>query len=325
MNIIRIILGLFALVFLLNGCEQRPPGSSGSAITTGADIKEDTSRLESRAEWRLATVEEIEPLDILPELAPNHVRGARLYDDILVEAGTIPDGDNPLIAFAAENADLAGADGWRCSVCHGYDFEGREFLGGAANNLLELSEVRGFTDEYVYVAITEGFSIIDGGAIVNVHNYSALLTDQQRVDLADFVANETFDTHIYLKAATGGTASIEFGDPVYGEELWTGMVAPVPGDGGSPLRDVRGVEFKCDTCHGADGLLVAGKDVFAVAKTEPWRFFFRVLFGSPRAGADPGVDDPTVMPGLYEIVQVNGLHFGGPEQGAALLGYAQSQ
>lgn len=307
----------------LSGCEETPKGynakKSASSELSALNPNNEPLRIVSRA---LVT-----PTDVIPAgLVPNHVRGAHLYDNLLIEAEQAGLGENPLAAFAVDQTGLAGDDGWRCSSCHGYDYEGREFLGGAMNNLLELKEVRGIDEPYVYTALTVGFDILVNGVVQNVHNYSTILTDLQRADLGDFTAEETFDTHVFLKAAAGGTVVNAADLAGYGAEIWSGTVEPLPpldGSAGS-LRDVQGNAFDCMTCHDAAST-VTDAQVHALAKTDPWLYFFRVLWGSPRAGSLPMIGDITAMPGLFEIIKVNPLYFGEPEDGAALLAHSQAQ
>jgi len=308
---------LAIFIVILGGCEQTPQINSGAANAVD----------ENRQSLRIVAAARIQPADAIPEgLIPNHVRGAHLYDNLLIEAGVSGLGENPLAAYAVDPTGLEGDEGWRCSSCHGYDYEGREFLGSAANNLLELKEVRGIDEPYVYVTLTEGFNIINAdGTVENVHNYSAILEDIQRADLGDFTAEETFDTHIYLKAAAGGTVVNSAERAVYGGEIWNGTVLPAPLDGGNgSLRDLQNNAFACVNCH--DGAsTVTDQQVFDLAKSDPWFFFFRALWGSPRLNSEPSIGDNTAMPGLFEIIKVNPLYFGEPEDGASVLAFAQSQ
>lgn len=309
------------LTFGLAGCEQHPPQASGKS-------KKENSVTANREPLQIVSRAIVGTRDVIPPgLIPNHVRGAHLYDNLLIEAGQTGLGVNPLAKYAVDQTGLTGDDAWRCSSCHGYDYEGRAFIGGAANNLLELKEVRGIDEPYVYAVLTNGFDILDKGVITNVHNYKTILTDLQRADLGDFTAEETFDTHVYLKAAAGGTVVNAMDAMGYGQEIWEGLVQPTPLDGkpGS-LRDIQGQPFACTTCH--NGATVDAKltdtAIHTLAKTDPWFYFFRVLWGSPRAASAPMIGDVTAMPGLFEIIKVNPLYFGEPEDGAAVLAYSQS-
>ena len=259
-------------------------------------------------------------------LDPSHVRGARIYDNFVIELGATIAGPNPLITSLAAPTDPAmpaanAEDSWRCSHCHGFDYEGGvyEFNNGATNNLLELKDVRGRDEEFVIHMLMNGFDAWDGAGVVNVHNYTGLLTPQAMVDVADFVVNEIFDTHMYVQAPTSGSTNPDshMDGMAFYNSVATGAIPPV-------IR-VDGSNFNCVDCHGADGLLVPGIDLFTLAWTNPFQWLHRVNFGSPRSLATfPDFTlDQTVHPGLYEVVLTDGLHFGGPEQASALLAHAE--
>jgi len=261
-------------------------------------------------------------------LGPSHVRGARIYDDFTIELGAVVPGPNLILDIVDVGAtpvspDLAAADSWRCSHCHGFDYEGGvySFNNGATNNLLELRDVRGRTEDDVIHMLMNGFDAWDPniGAVVNVHNYTDLLTPQAMVDVSDFVVNEIYDTHIYIRApSSGGLGDVTEGQAMYDSTTTTGIPAFIR---------VDGTNFNCLDCHGADGLMVTGIDLNLLSWTEPFRWLHRVNFGSPRDLAtfpDITAEDATVHPGLYEIILTDGLHFGGPEQAANLMAHIQS-
>lgn len=314
-----------AMLVLLSACaDQQPFGQNQKTLTDntkpeGYIIRDAGGKLQSSA------VDSILPSQAHAGLEPSHVRGARIYDDFTIElAATVP-GPNPLLALANEpTAGVTDTDSWRCSQCHGFDYEGGVFTfnNGATNNLLEIVyDVRWRDEGYIADFLFTGFDAWDGTAVVNVHNYSTLLTPQAIVDVSDFVANELYDTHMYVRAASNGS----LGDHMNGMALYN-SVPPVNG-AIPPIIRVNGANFNCVDCHGADGLLVAGVDLYNVAWTDPFMFMHRVLFGSPRDLAtfpDITAEDMTVMPGLYETVLTDGLHFGGPEQGADAMAHVQT-
>lgn len=269
------------------------------------------------------TIQFAHPADV----GPSHVRGARFYDNLNIEIGAMA-GRNPLIDMANETAEAAAVtdeDSWRCVTCHGYDFEGTfTFFNGTAANLLELVEVRAMDEDYVGTALMNGFDVFNGTVVSNVHNYSSVgnADIQPIVDVADFVANELFDTHVYIKAATNGVAAgfSTAEAKAEGQALYEGVVDMRYAN---PETATPGGLFSCVSCHGADGMGVANVMLPLEAWNSPWRFLFRTLFGSPRALPSP-IDDPTVMPGLYEVTLSDGLHFAGAEQGALIQAYMQS-
>lgn len=260
-------------------------------------------------------------------LNPNHVRGGRIYDDFMIELGdaSMPTGPNPLAEIGTPTGKATPPTGmaeWLCSACHGFDYEGGVYTynGGSTNNLLELRDVRGRDEEFVQEMLLNGFDIWDGTAIVNVHNYSAILTEQAIVDVADFVVNEIYDTHAVLRAPTGQA----LGDHIAGEEIFA---SPIVDGGVSPLITIDGLGFNCIKCHGDDAKSgTVGINLVTTAWEEPSMFLHRTLFGHPRDQATHGigfVNDPTVMPGLYEVVLTEGLHFGSPAEGSEVMSHIQ--
>jgi hypothetical protein len=167
--------------------------------------------------------------------------------------------------------------------------------------------------------LENGFPAWDGQNFVNVHNYSGLLNEQAITDVADFVVNEIFDTHEFVRAPTSGS----LGDGMEGGVIYSSTATgAIP-----PLIRVDGSNFNCVDCHGADARSgTAGVDLVTASFTHPFQWLHRVLFGAPRdINAIPDPLSPDVMPGLYEVVLTHGLHFGGPEQGAATMAHVQMQ
>jgi len=250
-------------------------------------------------------------------LDPSHVRGGRVYDDFLIELDLASPGPNPLAA-AAEGG--VAADEWRCSGCHGFDYEGTTtFNGGAEINLQDLLPVRARDEEFVMNMLNTGFMLSDGTI---GHNYNGILTPQAMVDVADFVINEIYDVHEVLSAATNQA----LGDPAEGGAMFNDNLAALP-TGVPAFVRADGTAFNCAQCH--DGTITTDVAALKVlANAEPFKFMHRSNFGSPRGAAgkangDFGYGDNTVMPGLYEVVLTDGLHFGGPEQASATMAFVQ--
>lgn len=313
----RLLISVFTLVciFLASCSEQRP---------VGAYVKKESDGYIMRDALGNRTNTSASPITITgghTALEPSHVRGARIYDDFFIELDAAPPGPNPLVALGT-GATLADADSWRCSQCHGFDYEGGvlTFNNGATNNLLELRDVRNRDEEFVFNLLLTGFDAWDGAGVVNVHNYSGLLSEQAIVDVSDFVVNEIFDTHEFVRApSSGALGDMDEGMAIY-NSMQTGIVPP--------LVRVDGSNFNCVDCHGADARSgTAAIDIVAVAWEDPFRFLHRTLFGSPRSLATfpEFTTDAAVMPGLYEVILTDGLHFGGPEQGSAVMAHVQAQ
>jgi len=234
-------------------------------------------------------------------ISRSNIVGGRLYDDWIVETGAdvtqaFP---NPLLKIAPDQA-AAGAisdvDGWRCSQCHGYNFEGGVF--GFDNNLVDLKEVNSWTIGYVFDVLKNGYQAIDPetGEIMKVHKYAGILNRPGLWNLAEFAVEKIFDTRTIIRAPTGGIREPQ-ATAVNGEMFY---------NGNNPVSFPDGTVLDCVTCHGSDGKLAAkpagsSTDIFMMSWSEPWKFFHQVKFGTPRL---PGTTD--VMPGMLEAVRDDG-------------------
>ena len=252
-------------------------------------------------------------------LSPSHVRGGRIYDDFMIEEAVASPGPNPLAALAEGGV---AADEWRCSGCHGFDYEGvTTFNGGAEINLQDLIPVRGRDEEFVIHMLEGGFLLSDG---TTVHDYTGILDAQAMVDVADFVVNEIYDVHEVLSAATG----VALGDLQEGMHLFENDLAPLP-TGVPEFVRANGSAFNCLQCHDGANANPSATDLAGLklaAAADPFKFLHRINFGAPRDEATLGFgyDDPTVMPGLYEVILTDGLHFGGPQDASAAMHFIQT-
>lgn len=345
MNSILRLTASIASLALLNGCLEQTPDAKKVANNPDnkAFIQRDSAGQLVLAAPKAAAVPKtskaplpkISAVHLIEDhigLQPNHVRGARIYDDFLTELDGTVTVRNPLLDAANEKtlaAKITIPKSYRCGYCHGYNYEGTVFTwnGGATNNLLELRDVRGKTEEDIINFLFTGFQIVDAaGKVTTVHDYSTMLSAQAMVDVADFVVNEIYDTHIYIRAPS----SQSLGDGVSGEAIYT-SVGAVPPEVINPIIKMDGSNYNCTDCHGVDGkgTNVTTKliDLPTLAWKEPFKFLHRSLFGVPRSQAkvkDGTLLQPNYMPGLYEAVFTDGLFFGAPEHGAATLKYIQS-
>jgi|GEM_PF-6882400 len=339
-----------ATVIFSVGCLEQPAAKKSTAATnskaSGAVIQRGANNQLILAAATTGTPPKTAKITAIPAvhtrqahegLEPSHVRGARIYDDFSIElegnADVTPIAAtdlNPLLK-AAGKTEPKGPEGYRCSHCHGFDYEGGVYTwnNGATNNLLELKDVRGRSEGDVIDMLFAGFTIVDAGKVVTVHKYSTTLTPQSMVDVADFVVNETFDTHQFIRAPSSGS----LGDAVAGTAIFHSP--DVPGEI-PPIIRMDGKNFNCEQCHGLDGkgdaVISPGTeklDLNALAWADPFQFLHRTLFGKPRpltkAITIPYTPADGVMPGLYETVLTGGLHFGGPQQGADVMRHIQDE
>jgi len=242
--------------------------------------------------------------------------GGRVYDDWAVEMGTDVPGPNPLLAFAPDQAAasaVSDVDGWRCSQCHGYDFEGGAF--GFTNNLVNLKEINSWTLDYVFDVIKNGYEVIDPATnqIIRVHKYAGIVHRPRLWSAAKFLVEEVFDTHTVIRPITGGLREPQ-ASAVNGEALYNGL---------SLLAFPDGTMLDCVTCHGADGKLAtradgSATDIFLLSWTDPWKFFHQTKFGTPVFTMGD-----IVMPGTLTTVRAEDEHYSGNHDVADVQMFSQ--
>ena len=262
---------------------------------------------------------------------PNHVRGARLFDDFTVELDLVPTVANDLLLLATPTDPAmlppSIADSWRCSHCHGFDYKGGiyTFANGVTPNLVASREIRKITEDDVFNILMNGINVFDGTTHINTHNYSLLLglpNVQPIVDIADFIVNEIFDPSQFVRSSTNESV-LNHMSSLY---IYKGAADPILEPNPLAVR-VNGLNFTCTECHGLTGRQVPGVDLYVLAWTEPYKWMHRTNFGTPRSQAlVPGIiaEDPTIHPGVYEVMLIKGLHFGGSRNTAQLLEYVQT-
>jgi thiosulfate dehydrogenase len=179
----------------------------------------------------------------------------------------------------------SGADTWRCSECHGWDYRGAQ---GAYKSG---SHYTGFPDVMTLAAGLTVDQIVAHlkGANDPAHDFSIYMNDQALTQLADFLKYGTIDDTQYIDPLS---LQVKGGDIKHGQQLYTTV---------------------CAACHGGDGEKIVfrseGIDEFlgSVANRDPWRFLHRTRFGT--AG--------TSMPVGYELGWT-------PADGRDILVYAQT-
>jgi len=262
---------------------------------------------------------------------PNHVRGARIFDDYTVELDRVQIEINPFLAFATPTDPTMPVpsfdESWRCTHCHGFDYQGGKytFQNGATTNLIQSINLRKLDEDYVVNLLMSGLNVYNGTTHVNVHNYSDFflgLDIQSMVDVADFVVNELYDVDEYVRR-TNNEALLNHMPSMF---IYKGSKDPILIPEPLAVR-LNGINFKCTDCHGIDGRLVPGFDLYDLSWTQPYKWMHRVNFGTPRSQAlyiNITTQDGTIHPGVYEVILINGLHMGGSRQTAELLEYVQT-
>lgn len=213
------------------------------------------------------------------------IRGAQLYDKWYAVIGVDPPAGNMPIWSRQTTNTRSGADTWRCSECHGWDYRGEQ------GEYREGSHYTGFPDLWTLV---QGLTVEDivnhlEGSLDPAHNFSTYLDDISLTQLGDFLKFGILDDSTYINPI-----SLRVVDPNFshGQQLY---------------------QSTCLTCHGEDGkkivLRTEGIDEYlgSLANRDPWRFLHRTRFGV--AGTDMPV----------------GLFLGWmPADGRDVLAYAQT-
>jgi len=271
-------------------------------------------------------------LEIHTNLIPNHVIGARLYDDFVAEdTGNIFFPINTMNELVTIGTPIdpnlpipAPEESYKCSYCHGYDYRGGiySYENGKTNNLIEIRNNRGLTLDGVYKVLLSGFNMFNGTTHINVHNYNGILSVQEMVDIADFIANEMVDVNRFISEATNESKYNHMPSMfIYGNN-------PDPALRTFPAATrINGNRFYCVDCHGPKGRALPGIDLYVLAWTQPYKWLHRTNFGTPRSQRTyPNIDleDATIHPGLYEVALVDSLKYGSAINAAELLEYVQT-
>lgn len=216
---------------------------------------------------------------------PDLVIGAQLYDKWYAVLGVKPpEGDMPIWKRQSTNT-RSGADTWRCSECHGWDYKGVE--GAYASG----SHKTGFPSLMILVPRLSEQEIVDHlkGAKDPAHDFSGYMDDAALQKVALFLKGGLIDDSQYIDSIS---LKVINGNLEHGKQLF---------------------EATCTRCHGEDGKKIVfrteGVDEYlgSVALRDPWRFLHRTRFGV--AGTD--------MPIGYELGWT-------PADGRDVLAYAQT-
>lgn len=239
--------------------------------------------------------------------AGDALRGGRLYDRWWTEtAQPAPVLDHPLWASRPDTLTHpgSGASTWRCSTCHGWDYQGElgEFgpgspwhtgFGPASGTSLPLEDLVDLLRQP-----GSGSGSLPGG-----HGYGGLLTDSDLLDLAVFVRTATAEVD-----ALATPQGVFTGNAATGGALYSSATTP-----------------SCAACHGPEGREIPfgpGDYLGEEARAWPWRTLHRVRFGPVGMPAMPRwhqvVGDLTGLADLGSYLQQ--LPLGIPTSAAQLSG-----
>jgi len=192
----------------------------------------------------------------LPTSSPI-TEGGRMYDEWVGAFGVdAPTGDQPLWKTQTTST-ISGADTWRCSTCHGWDYKG-------VNGVFASGEFKtGFPGimEAAKMTTQELTAWLDGSKNAD-HNFSTYMSADDFSRLEAFIQKDVFDKSPLINA----DKTVNGGDGTHGKVLF---------------------ESVCKICHGVDGkTLNFGDDsnpefLGDVAANDPWEFFNKATVGVP--------------------------------------------
>ena len=183
--------------------------------------------------------------------------GAQLYDRWYARLNVgAPEGNHPLWERQSTNT-RSGAETWRCSECHGWDYRGAEGVYGFG------SHYTGFPGVYNLAAqLTEDEIVAHlNGKIDPQHDFSAYMDEKSLRQLAVFLKDGLVDDSQFVDPVS---LKVRDANPEKGKVLF---------------------ETVCAACHGVDGKTIIfrteGVDEYlgTVANRDPARFLHRSRFG----------------------------------------------
>jgi thiosulfate dehydrogenase len=236
MLVIGLLLAFVSLVIVGCGADEEPTPIPATAVT-------------------IEEAEEAVPVT-LPELDGDPVRGGLMYDKWWVVIGAdTPAGDHALWATQDSNT-RSGADTWRCKECHGWDYKGVDGAYGSG------SHMTGFVGVIQMAGSdpNEALAAMNGGTNSD-HDFSAVMGEQDLIDIALFVAEAAIDQDELINDDKSSKGDVAAGETLYGDV--------------------------CTKCHGPEGNAINfhGIDdpefLGHLAPGNPWEFVHKVLFGQP--------------------------------------------
>jgi len=197
--------------------------------------------------------------DLLPDIA----RGGRLYDTWWKEnLYEVAAGEHPL--WPTSNT-TQGAETWRCSSCHGWDYKGNQgVLADPAHALF--TDIKGLLD--LTMAPENIVDFLLDGTVNNPsdHAFNSYMKRQDISDLSAFLINSEQQGVADIQAA------IDTGNAQLGQDIYHGIT---PGN--------------CVNCHGTQGTSISNVDVGQVAKQGPHQLAHTVRFGQPGSLMVPSI------------------------------------
>ena len=156
------------------------------------------------------------------------VRGGLLYDKWWAVNNATRPTDNQAL-WSTQTTNLrTGSDTWRCKECHGWDYQGVAGAYGSG------SHKTGFKGVWA-ARLEEDEDVFEHIESDENHDFGAVLSDDDLLDLTKFITTELIDLETYVNLTTKASN----GDPTAGKLLYESLDATTGGG--------------CIACHGADG------------------------------------------------------------------------
>jgi mono/diheme cytochrome c family protein len=195
-------------------------------------------------------------------------RGGALYDNWFAALETSPPAGNMPLWERQTSNTRSGADTWRCSTCHGWDYQGKD---GAYRSGSNYTGFPGIYDTALEMTVDDIKAHLSGQKDP-LHDFSSYLDEKSMDDLAGFLHTALVSDEEYIDkttfAVSGG--NIETGKSRYNQS--------------------------CSSCHGEDGSAITlryeGSRTFLgdLANIDPWRFLHKTRFGTPGTDMAIGYD-----------------------------------
>jgi cytochrome c553 len=212
--------------------------------------------------------------------------GGELYDNWFASLGRQPPSGNMPVWSRQTTNTISGADTWRCTTCHGWDYQGKDGAYRAGVNYTGFPSL-------LNAAKMDRATILDqlNGKRDPAHDFSKLLDTASMDAMVEFITKGLIDDTQFINPVT---LDVIGGDAATGKTLYNGV---------------------CAACHGKDGTALKfrfeGVDATlgTLAVLDPWRFLHKTRYGTPGTpmGKVVGVDQQWT-----------------PQQGRDVLLYAQS-
>ncbi len=184
------------------------------------------------------------------EMESSYARGGKLYDKWYKVIGVdAPKASHPLYPSDKKYAKKAKSN-WRCKECHGWDYMGKDGAYASGKHSTGIKGVNGMkgADPAKVVAVLKGAD----------HGYGDRLSDDDMMDLANFITRGQTDMSKYIDPATK---------------------MPI---GGDAARGAGYFNTVCANCHREDGTKPKdmGKSLGA-QMGNPWEVMHKIVNGQP--------------------------------------------